>query len=194
MTYQEFKAEWQGRRIDYDHVYAYQCVDLILEYVKECYGLPSGIWGNAIDYWTHTSAPLLTKFDKVHTTDCKQGDIVVLNGLSGNPYGHIGICDHQDGQNVWLLEQNATGSNDGLGRSAIGIWRAIPKTRIAGVLRPKAKVALPTYYTVQKGDTLSKIAQAHHLTLQALEKLNPVTNFKSHNYDLIHPGEKVRIK
>lgn len=137
MAYAEFKQEWNGRRVDYDHVYSYQCVDLILQYVKECYGLPTGVTGNAIDYWTHTSPTLLAKFDHLFTKNCQQGDIVVLYGLAGNPYGHIGICDSQDATNVKLLEQNATGSADGLGRSAIGVWRDIPKTRIAGVLRPK---------------------------------------------------------
>lgn len=137
MTYQEFKNEWNGRRIDYDHVYAYQCVDLILQYVKECYGLASGVWGNAIDYWNRPSPSLLTEFDLVAGHDAKQGDIVVLYGLSGNPYGHIGICDHVDGSGIWLLEQNATGSADGLGKSAIGVYRAIPFSRVAGLLRAK---------------------------------------------------------
>jgi len=137
MTYQDFKSEWLGRRVDYDHVYAYQCVDLILQYVAEGWGLASGVWGNAIDYWQRPSAPLLGKFDLVSTTDCHQGDIVVLYGLSGNPYGHIGICDSQDASNVTILEQNGAGGATGVGRDAIGL-RAIPKSRIAGVLRPKA--------------------------------------------------------
>lgn len=136
-----FKNNWIGKRVDYDHVYAYQCVDLILEYIKENYGLATGVWGNAIDYWTHTSPPLLTKFDRIQTTDCQQGDIVVLNGVNGNPYGHIGIAVSQDASNVTMLEQNgATGNGSGTGGDAIRT-RAIPKSRIAGVLRPKGAPA-----------------------------------------------------
>lgn len=142
MTYSQFKAEWFGRRIDYDHVYAYQCVDLILQYVKECYGLSSGIWGNAIDYWRRPSAPLLTKFDLVSSTNCKQGDIVVLNGLAGNPYGHIGICDSQTATTVTILEQNGVGGGTGLGGNAIRL-RSVAKSRIAGLLRPKAAPVRP---------------------------------------------------
>lgn len=138
MSYSTFKNRWNGSRVDYDHVYAYQCVDLILQYVKEEFGLPSGVWGNAIDYWTKTSAPLLQKFDKVATKDCKQGDIVILYGLPGNPYGHIGICDSQTATTVKLLEQNGAGSATGTGRDAIGVYRDVAKSRIAGVLRPKA--------------------------------------------------------
>lgn len=138
MSYQQFKNEWLGRRIDYDHVYAYQCVDLILQYVKEEFGLATGVHGNAIDYWTKPTSTLLTKFDKVSTTDCHQGDIVVFNGRSGNPYGHIGICESQDGSNVTVLEQNGyNGDGSGVGGNAIRT-RAIAKSRIAGVLRPKA--------------------------------------------------------
>lgn len=142
MSYSSFKSSWTGRRVDYDHVYAYQCVDLILIYIKEEYGLASGVWGNAIDYWRRPSAPLLTKFDLVGGTDCKQGDIVVLNGLAGNPYGHIGICDSQDGSNVTILEQNGNGSGTGTGGDAVRL-RAIPKSRIAGLLRPKGAPAPP---------------------------------------------------
>jgi hypothetical protein len=143
MTYQDFKNEWNGRRIDYDHVYAYQCVDLILQYVKEGWGLATGVWGNAIDYWNKPTSVLLTKFDKISGTDCKQGDIVVLYGLSGNPYGHIGICESQTSTTVKLLEQNAMGGGDGLGRNAIGVYRDISKNRVAGILRPKATVVPP---------------------------------------------------
>lgn len=144
MSYASFKQEWLGRRVDYDNIYSFQCVDLILQYVKEEYGLATGVWGNAIDYWTHPSSPLLTKFDKISSTDCKQGDIVVFYGLAGNPYGHIGIADSQDPSNVAVLEQNGAGGADGLGLNAIRT-RTIPKSRIAGLLRPKAApVPMPT--------------------------------------------------
>lgn len=143
MSYQAFKNRWLGRRIDYDHVYAYQCVDLILIYVKEEYGLATGVWGNAIDYWRRPTAVLLTKFSLIATTECQAGDIVVLNGLSGNPYGHIGICDSQNATVVNILEQNGqTGNGSGVGGDAIRV-RGVPKSRIAGILRPKAPPATP---------------------------------------------------
>lgn len=141
MNYQSFKAAYNGRRVDYDHVYSYQCVDLILQYIKDCYGISSGVWGNAIDYWNRPSAPLLGRFSIVSGTDCQQGDIVILYGNSGNPYGHIGICESNNSTTVKLLEQNAVGTGTGTGRDAIGIYRDIPKSRIAGLLRPKAAPA-----------------------------------------------------
>lgn len=143
MNYQSFKTAWSGRRVDYDRVYSFQCVDLILQYVKDCYGLNTGVWGNAIDYWNRPSPALLTKFSLVSGSDCRQGDIVVLHGLSGNPYGHIGICDSQTATTVRLLEQNKNGGGTGTGSNAIGVYRDIPKSRVAGLLRPKSAPTPP---------------------------------------------------
>lgn len=143
MSYNTFKSEWLGRRVDYDKVYSFQCVDLILQYVKQEGGLASGVWGNAIDYWQRPTAPLLSRYDRLSTTDPQQGDIVVLYGLPGNPYGHIGICESNGATTVKLLEQNGAGSATGTGRDAIGVYRDIPKSRIAGCLRLKAPVVVP---------------------------------------------------
>lgn len=48
----------------------------------------------------------------------------------------------------------------------------------------------PGYYTVVKGDTLSKIAAKYRLTLLAIERLNPSIK----NPNLISVGEKIRVK
>lgn len=44
-------------------------------------------------------------------------------------------------------------------------------------------------YTVEHGDTLSQIAESHHISLHELEALNPQIK----NPDLIHPGEQVNL-
>jgi hypothetical protein len=137
--YMAFKKEWEGRRVDYDHVYGYQCVDLILEWCKEN-GIPTGIWGNAIDYANHPTPTFLAHFEDVTTQPWEPGDIVVLNGLAGNPYGHICLFDHVP---LYVLEQNATGSGTGTGTSAIGVYRNIPKGRVAKVWRLKGAVPAP---------------------------------------------------
>jgi len=140
MTYAQFKNEWNGRRVDYDHVYAFQCVDLIEEYCHEL-GV-NGVYGNAIDYAQHPSTAFAGNFERVN--NYQPGDVVVLYGLPGNPYGHIGIFDHSDASGIWLLEQNATGSADGLGKSAIGVWRAIPTSRVAAIWRYKGSTPIPS--------------------------------------------------
>jgi hypothetical protein len=140
MTYTQFKNKWLGKRVDYDHVYSYQCVDLIKQYLSERFGIKAGSWGNAIDYWYHTNAAILKKFDKLSTSKARQGDIVIFKGINGNPYGHIGVCDANVGTlsvNVNTLEQNgSTGNGSGTGGDAIRV-RGIPRWRVVGVLRPK---------------------------------------------------------
>ncbi|MBQ7061660.1 MAG: LysM peptidoglycan-binding domain-containing protein [Bacteroidales bacterium] len=54
--------------------------------------------------------------------------------------------------------------------------------------QPKPKAAQPEYYTVRKGDNLSRIAARHHTTVQHLKQLN---NLKS---DAIRVGQRLRIK
>lgn len=128
-----FVNKWIGNRIDFDGVYRYQCVDLVLQYLAEVHGLRGGIWGNAIDYWTKTSSPILKKFDKVQSQSPQKGDIVVLNGLTGNPYGHVMLAVNSD---TGLEQNGSTGNGSGTGNDSIRL-RAIPKNRIAGILRPK---------------------------------------------------------
>lgn len=146
--YQSFRNEWTGRRVDWDRVFGWQCVDLVLQYVYQVHEISGLVRGNAIDYWTNPSPALLTKFDKLETIDCHQGDIVVFRTAGRNDYagdGHIGICDSQDTNSVRVLEQNGQGGGNGVGLDAIGIHRSIPKSRIAGVLRPKPVNTAPLW-------------------------------------------------
>lgn len=150
MDFDQFKSQWLGHIIDFDHVYGYQCVDLILQYVYECFGINSGVSGNAIDYWVKTgingfNQNLLSKFTKVASSDAEKGDIVVLNGLAGNPFGHIGIATGNiNATEVEMLEQNgADGNGSGQGGDVIRT-RYIDRTRVAGLLRPTAAPSSPT--------------------------------------------------
>lgn len=51
------------------------------------------------------------------------------------------------------------------------------------------KNAAGSTYTVQKGDSLSRIAKGHGLSLDALIKANPQIK----NPDLIHPDQKITL-
>lgn len=46
------------------------------------------------------------------------------------------------------------------------------------------------HYTVKRGDNLSVIAKNHGISLDQIKKLNPQIK----NYNLIHPGQKIRVK
>jgi LysM repeat protein len=198
MTYTQFKNKWIGKSVDIDKVFGKQCVDLVKQYMLETKKIPNGAYGNAIDYWTRTHTTIRKHYDRVATNNPRQGDIVILKGSSGNPYGHIGIAS---GSNTLvtaqILEQNGSaGSGTGLGGDAIRL-RHIPKWRIVGVLRPKATPKPPApkppaqvHYIVKRGDTMSGIAKKHGLTLARLSALNPAIK----NLNKISVGQKVRVK
>lgn len=57
------------------------------------------------------------------------------------------------------------------------------------VPEPKPEPTEPKTYKVKKGDTLSKIAKAHKVTLKKLIAANPQIK----NPDLIHPGDIITI-
>jgi hypothetical protein len=144
-TFDTFRHDWQGRSVNYDGVFGSQCVDLILQYLRECYGISSGVRGNAIDYWTGTSAPLLQRFRRQQIDNPVKGDIVIFKTSGRDDYqgdGHIGVATGWiDGSNVEILEQNGYGGADGLAhpdgshRNEVGV-RRLKRSRIAGVLQP----------------------------------------------------------
>lgn len=199
MSYRTFEARWIGKRVDPDHVFNFQCVDLILQWLREEDGIKSGVWGNAIDYWVKPTPTLLKKYYKIRSSAVKRGDIVVLRGLPGNPYGHIGIATGViDGNYVEILEQNgATGTGTGVGGNAIR-KRKVLRSRIPGILRRRplvAPVAKPVRYNVVSGDTLSGIAHRHGTTWQRLVDWNKAT-YPSlvSNPNFIAVGWKLRVK
>lgn len=151
MNYPQFQAKWlnpAGQRVDYDHEYAYQCTDLIRQYCYEVFGLGDAAGGvaYAIRYWTTTPPGMLSKFQKVQTSDVQAGDIVVINNAAtGNDAtSHITLATgNQNATQYEAMEQNGgSGSGDGVGTNAIRL-RWIYKTRIAGVLRPIVVVVPP---------------------------------------------------
>lgn len=175
MDFNSFKNEWLGRRVDYDHVFNYQCVDLIQEYVAECYGITSGVSGNAIDYWNNPSASLLSKFHKDQTSAADQSDIVVFNGLPGNPYGHIGIATGNiNATDVEVLEQNgATGDGSGTGSDAIRV-RYISRDRVAGILRPNAVVPV------------ASPVEVHPYTIETITPKQIIINKNTHEWGMTY--------
>lgn len=183
MIFEAFLAKWTnpaGQRIDYDHVYGYQCVDLIREYVYECDGLGTGVSGNAIDYWNNTSAALFTKFTKIQTQDVQAGDITVLTSPI-TPLGHIGIATgNLSGSNFEMMEQNGgSGSGNGTGTDAIRT-RYIAKSRIVGVLRPiPAAPAVPMI-------NLDQLTELYQDILQRAPDQGGVLHYVGHyTYDFV---------
>lgn len=138
MIYKDFYNKWLGRRVDVDGQFGYQCVDLVKAYIRDCFGIPNGAYGDAIKWWTQTKGAILAKFWRVEGSAAVQGDIVIFRGINGNVYGHIGVATGGlTSSAVEVLEQNgATGNGSGTGGDAIR-KRYIARSRVAGLLRPK---------------------------------------------------------
>lgn len=101
-----------GRGIDFDHVYGYQCVDLIRQYLVEVLGLPGYTipalgTGGARSVWFNP-APGFLKVPNTPLNVPLKGDIVVwgyypfVTGFSG----HIAVF-HEGNVNVFTsFDQN----------------------------------------------------------------------------------------
>ena len=184
-AYTNFKIEWNTHRVDYDHVFYYQCVDLILEYMKEVGHVAAGISGNAIDYWYHPSPALVNACVKIAKTDLIQGDIVCLAPIDAQPIhaeGHIGLLDSKTVTTVRPLEQNALGTGDGLGKNAIGVYRDIPMTRVLGGWRPKSTIPAPN-----PGGTATVLREAY-------VRISPTTSAALGGSKLLKAGETFQYK
>lgn len=111
MTFNEFCQDVNGKSLDYDGLYGYQCVDLIKVYLDWCFGIKPGAWGNAKDYWNALNKPGMSDyFYKVPNTRdlvVQRGDIVVWGAMRGNPYGHVAIgLGEGDVNGFQSLDQN----------------------------------------------------------------------------------------
>jgi len=193
MTYQQFKSKWLGKRVDYDRVYGFQCVDLIKQYLHECYGLRPGAWGNAVDYWLSPNPAILKKFDRIATNQTRAGDIVIFT--SSNRYGHVGIADGTTGWlNVPTLEQNgSTGNGSGTGGDAIRI-RGIAKSRVMGVLRPKPAtnpISMPrvgSQINITKGTTRNTFRAGTTIIAGTIRATSTDFNYLVRGYDPKYPN------
>ncbi len=79
-------------------------------------------------------------------------------------------------------------TRDGYFSKFMGMTEATASSIIDGVIAA-APSASGSSYTVQKGDSLSKIAKAHSISLNAIIKANP----QIENVDLIYPNQKINL-
>lgn len=104
MTYQEFKNKYNGRYIDYDGAYGYQCWDLAQYYFTEVLNVPDyvlsgcGLVSNML--YQPKRADLDAYFDEIDVHTMGAGDVCIME------YGHICIFDNWDGNCNWFFSQN----------------------------------------------------------------------------------------
>ena len=157
MTYDEFEKKYLGRAVDFDGVAGVQCVDLVDQYLKDCFGI-TGVWCNGAKdlYNNFADYPALTAaFKRVPNTPelvVRKGDIVVWGGGS---WGHTGIGTGE-GNVDWFvsLEENTLGQHEPTQKVRHSFANDISNPCL-GVLRPKTAAepkALDTDIWYKRGD------------------------------------------
>ena len=157
MTYDEFQKKYLGAAVDFDGVAGVQCVDLVDQYLKDCFGI-TGVWCNGAKdlYNNFASYPaLVAAFDRVPNTPelvVQKGDIIIWGGGS---WGHTGIGTGEGNVDWFMsLEENTFGRHEPT--QIVKHWFANDISNpCLGVLRPKKAAepkALDTDIWYHKGD------------------------------------------
>ena len=115
LTYAQFEKKYKGKAVDYDGVAGVQCVDLVDQYLKDCFGI-TGVWVNGAKdlYNNFATYPALVKnFTRVSNTRelvVAKGDIVVWGG---GTWGHTGIGNGEGNIDYFVsLEENTLGKHE----------------------------------------------------------------------------------
>lgn len=116
MTHTTFVTKNQGKYIDYDKAYGYQCVDLMRQYIKDVRGLLpyQCVQAGATAYKIWNNFVNNQFYHKVKNTPNgipKRGDIVFFKPSSWFPFlygfaGHVGIVDTASLMSMTAFEQN----------------------------------------------------------------------------------------
>lgn len=112
MTIREILNKWNGKYVDWDGFYGYQCVDWYRQYCHEL-GLEQSIGvGGAKDIWDTYKKEDFERIKNDPSAVPQLGDIIIWDAYSGNPYGHVGVFDSGDVNSFTSYDQNwPVGSN-----------------------------------------------------------------------------------
>jgi len=103
MIHEEYIETMLWKRINYDHAYWYQCVDLFKDYMDKVYWVKLGRSWNANQIRYNRYKPFDKRRQRIYwTADLKQWDIII--SLYGR-YWHIAVVNN-DWIKVNVLEQN----------------------------------------------------------------------------------------
>lgn len=139
LTYDEFEKKYIGKAVDYDKTAGVQCVDIVDQYLKDCFGI-TGVWVDGAKdlYNKFESYPALVKyFNRVPNTI----DLVVLKGdiivWGGGSWGHTGIGNGKGDVNYFVsLEENTLGQHEPT-QLVKHYFANDVSNPVLGVLRPK---------------------------------------------------------
>lgn len=112
MTFNDFINKYDGKYIDYDNHYGYQCVDLMRQYIKEVLGFDPYTAvppvAHAKDIYTRYNPKYFTRIPNGKTNFPQSGDIVIwgyyplVTGWSG----HVAVNITGAPMNLISFDQN----------------------------------------------------------------------------------------
>jgi cell wall-associated NlpC family hydrolase len=118
MTLEEFVKKYNGKKVDYDHAYGAQCVDLFRQYAKEGLGIsehtgPCATSGGAKDlFLDYDKMPIEKKyFTRSKGKAYQPGDVLIWDRTEKNQYGHVAIFLAYLGSGLLVFEQNGITQN-----------------------------------------------------------------------------------
>lgn len=105
MNVDEFFQKYNGKGIDFDGFYGFQCMDLYQQYNKEVVGGPH-IPANASDVWNTHPHDLYDMVQNNPDNFPEKGDVVIWNNSVGAGFGHIAVCSTADTNSFVSFDQN----------------------------------------------------------------------------------------
>lgn len=109
MKLDEFINTYIGKKVDFDGAYGAQCVDLFRQYCKDVLNIPhTGAVQGAKDLFLKYNQMEGEKkfFNALSAWQVRTGDVIVWNGTSSNPYGHVAIVIGVTDENLLVFEQD----------------------------------------------------------------------------------------
>lgn len=102
MTLKRFVVTYNGKKVDFDSAYGYQCVDLFRQYCEDVLNIPQlpSVEG---------AKDLINNPGKLKVThdSYAPGDILIYGATKSNPYGHVCILvSLLDSDTFIVFEQN----------------------------------------------------------------------------------------
>ena len=104
MSIQDFFDKWNGKGVDADGYYGFQCMDLAHQFAQDVNNRDFPGEPAAKDVWDHDTPG----YDKITNTPDgvpQRGDIIIW-GTAIGAYGHIAVFDHGDSNSFVSFDQN----------------------------------------------------------------------------------------
>lgn len=178
----------------------------VCKYTKD-YGLSYGVDWCVIFQWDmfRLAGLSLLFYDGGKTASCGQfynwakskglvvnepmpGDIVIFSFTQ--PHDHMGLCVAASSGKITTIDGN-TSNNASQSQGGMVLERTRTRNNIFAIIRPQYKAETYTYYVVQKGDNLTKIAKKYgYASYKELLPMNPEIT----NPNIIRVGQKIRVK